>query len=164
MNNRVEALHTNDKIIRIHDGLLIAVGNHGVGKTNFLTSIVDGTCKIISDKTYRIAPLLLSSYDKGVFIKLLDTIDDFSSFINNENDIVNKEMILQRIPTKEMLLSNQSPYFLAYRRLVFLQLLLKSEEKYAIVIDEPELFAHPLIVRDICSILLQLQKNGNYLE
>ena len=111
--------------------LLIAIGNHGVGKTNFLASIVDGRCKIVSNHTYRTVPLLLSAYDKEVFIELLDTIDDFSSFINNENDIVNKEMVLQRIPTKEMLLSKQSPYFLAYRRLVILQLLLKSEANFA---------------------------------
>ncbi len=162
MKNRVECIiEQSGKIIRIHDGLLIAVGNHGVGKTNLLASIVDGRCKIVSNHTYRTVPLLLSAYDKEVFIELLDTIDDFSSFINNENDIFNKEMVLQRIPTKEVLLSKQSPYFLAYRRLVILQLLLKSEGKYAIVIDEPELFAHPLIVRDICSLLLQLQKKGN---
>lgn len=153
----------NEQEIRIVDGLIIAVGNHGVGKTDFLHSIINRTYRIVYDDFYEIVPLLINNVEdiQSIIEPLLSSEKSFETLVKEEFDIVNKEEFLRKIPNQKALFSKENKHYLAYRRLAYLQILLNADKKRAIVIDEPELFAHPLIIRDICSTLLQLQKKGH---
>lgn len=168
MSTRIESLHTNNKEIRIYEGLLMVVGNHGAGKTAFLNAIVNKEYRIISDKKYRIVPLLLSN----TFVTLTTILNEvlgseenwattYPAYIRRHYHEKEADNILSRIPNATDLLPNVVNDLFSLKRLIIIEMLLCINERMAIVIDEPELAGHPVIVRDICIALRQLQDKGN---
>lgn len=168
MRTRIETLHTPNKDIHIYEGLLMVVGNHGAGKTDFLNSVINKEYRIISDKKYRIVPLLLTNTFVTLTTILNEVLGDeenwtesYPAYIHKHYSKKEAENILSRIPNAVDLLPNVVNELFVVKRLIIIEMLLCISDKMAIVIDEPELAGHPMIVRDICIALRQLQEKGN---
>ncbi|MDD6467368.1 MAG: hypothetical protein PUF50_04215 [Erysipelotrichaceae bacterium] len=168
MEEKVQILQCQNQMIRIYDRLLIVVGNHGVGKTNFLHSIIDGTYRLKDE--YQVVSLLLTestSLIRNLLIQLFQEEsqwdEKYSLYIQNHFSQNNATQILSRIATAHDLLEANSRNLLSLKRWILIRMLLDVSEVQhrMIVIDEPELAAHPLIVREICALLNQLKEKGN---
>ena len=159
--------------LQLYDGLLMLVGEHKVGKTALLNSINDGKYEMYLSENFTTYSLFLKNQtqmNKDI-VKRVFSADE--SKWEEELDGLLKETfssqyyksIKERISCISCLVIDSDIYVLSYQRLVMLALLTKlaKKEKMIILIDEPEQFAHPLLVREICVLFRRLLDLGNIL-
>ena len=160
MNGRVEYLIVNGAKVRINDGLLLVVGNHGVGKTEFLHKIIGGEYFVEGNQNLKIVPMLLTqNHDECPLCE--GNHQEYVDFVNAHFDKRLAEMLLQRVPTIEDLHAHEVNHTFIYRRILLTSLLLETKERMLVVFDEPELGAHLLMIRELCVLIRQLQEMGH---
>ena len=164
--------------------LLILLGSNGVGKTNTLEAISLGLYNFDNDTRYDSTYLLsldaLTNHDvnyphqKEIREIIGDSPDDFQNsllnYLEKAHQEIQKPLLRQYINDALTSLSYSitnnkfDPSTLAITRLVILHRLYqtaqKENKKYIILVDSPELFAHPLLMDEITTILSQLREIG----
>lgn len=163
MINRIEKIVVNGQEIRVVDGLLLVIGNHGAGKTAFLQSVLNSS----SLPNYQRISILLN--DKDGITNLLNKAfgnswdNNYRNFVRSQFKPADAEALLKKVPYASMLLSLKVNSLFAYRRLLLLHILLAIKDPSLIVIDEPELAVHPIMIREMCVVLTKLQEKGHVL-
>ncbi len=164
---------------------MILLGTNGVGKTNILEAIYSGNCRfsethdyadcfllsfdaLTGKKEYFPNEKLLKSYftarkEKAFVTLLMDYLKQ--SYRTTEKPLL-KKMISDALESISYAAENRrfDPSPLAITRLVILsriyQLVQEKKEKYIILVDSPELFAHPVLIEELTALLQQLQAAG----
>jgi len=155
-------LNQNGKeILAINDNLLILVAYNGKGKSDLLRKI--------NTREYQI-----SSFDKDIYYLGLkestpDNIlakggivgeDSYRKYIKEHFIKDTAEMILDRT-SYEKINDYSVEEIISYRRLVLLKVISLIKDKKAVLIDEPELQAHPAVLKEIDVILKDLSAQKN---
>ena len=159
--------------IQLYDGLLMIVGEHKSGKTALLNMIKNQEYEMeLSDsfKTYSLFLNDQTKMNKNIVKKLFS--DDEDTWEEELDELLKEtfskqyyQSIKERISCISCLVVDTDIYVLSYQRLVMLALLVKlaKKEKMIILIDEPEQFAHPLLVREMCVLFRRLLDLGSIL-
>jgi len=159
--------------IRIHDGLLLVMGAHGAGKTTLLNSIDNHNYALNITEEYNIYSLFLNDQaqrNKHLVSKVFSGAEEeweeqLDKLLKETFSKYHYDNIKEKIPCLSCILYDSDMYAIPYQRLVILVLLkeLAKKEKLMILVDEPEQFAHPLLIREICALLKEIQMMGNVL-
>ena len=105
MINRVDTIVVNGQELRVVDGLLLVVGNHGSGKTSFLRDVH----KSQSLSNYQRISVLLN--DKDGITHLLNKAfgnswdSKYKQFVKSQFKQYDAEVLLRKIPYASMLLN-----------------------------------------------------------
>ena len=165
----------------------ILLGANGVGKTNTLEAIYYGKCSFFdTDATYADRFLLTMDfhpeadyyYPNQDLIRELFPMDDEEEIDTKLMQFLQEAYDEMKMPLMKKLISDAltsmnyarinksfdaSP--LAITRLVILnriyQRARQRNERYIILIDDPELYAHPLLMDEITTIILKLEETGS---
>ncbi len=166
MDHYLNYLKSSSKTIEIYDRLLLVVGRHGQGKTNFLKEINEGkyTCDSKPEKIFHFGIIP----DHELTLKILNEAkinddESLNQFIKEEfnSEVVN---ILQERINYNNLVQSQLDGNLSYKRLIILAILQRMKVSNSLIlIDEPELLAHPVIRQELMVRIRELQQVGNIL-
>ncbi|MBQ9036525.1 MAG: hypothetical protein IJ115_03605 [Erysipelotrichaceae bacterium] len=165
----------------------ILLGANGVGKTNTLEAIYYGKCSFSDVKDNYADRFLLTMdfqpkadyyYPNKDLIRELFPMDDESNLNEMLMQFLQESYDEMKMPLMKKLISDAlasmnyarinkrfdaSP--LAITRLVILnriyQRAKQRNERYIILIDDPELYAHPLLMDEITTIILKLEETGS---
>lgn len=165
--------------------LLILLGSNGVGKTNTLEAIYLNKFRLLDEEVHYDQSYLLAldslinhqdyyPHQQEIYHLFGENFKDISSslfsYLEKMYQELNKPLLRKFINDALASLSysvvNQrfDPSTLAITRLVILNRLLQkakeNNEKYIILVDSPELFAHPILMDEITTILQQLKHWG----
>lgn len=171
--------------IPVHDNKLILLGNNGVGKTNTLEAVYFEKC-VIEDAPYEYKKRYMMSLETismddyfpnaNILRKIFPdiTIDNLQyklmQFLEEAYTQLNrhllKKLVQDALDTLTYCIANKqfdtSP--IAITRLIILKWLyresVRTGDKYIILADSPELFAHPMLMNEITNALLDLSKRG----
>ncbi|MBQ1826547.1 MAG: hypothetical protein II126_01120 [Erysipelotrichaceae bacterium] len=172
--------------INVVNNKVLLLGSNGVGKSNVLEAIYKGHWWMEdSDQTFDGSYLLnldishsLNDYYPHASLlnsffpnRRRDLPSQIISFLNEAYNDIQRPLLKERIKSavESLKYSAQNKVFdpssLAIIRLVLLHKLYKQAKeenrKFIILIDNPELYCHPLLVDEIASVLLNLQKEGS---
>ena len=175
----------HDLTIPVVNNKLILLGANGVGKTNTLEAVFYNECRI-EDAPYKYARRFLLSMDllsgddyypnANIIQEMFPdiTMDNLQEklmiFLENaykyQNRPMMRKMIQDALDTLTYCISNQhfDPSPLAITRLAVLYKIyhdaIRTGEKYIVLVDSPELFAHPMMMDEIVNVLLSLAETG----
>ena len=165
---------------------LILLGANGVGKTNVLEAIYYEKCSFLDCDTEYSDRFMLSlqlQRNMDYYYPNADLIREFFSF-NNESDQISILMnYLENVydtvkmPLMKKLIDNALDSFryarlnrkfdpspLAITRLIVLNRIYERarqlNQKYIVLMDTPELYAHPLLMEELATCLLKLEQIG----
>jgi len=159
--------------LQLYDGLLMVVGEHKAGKTALLNSIKEGNYEMHLSEDFTTYSLFLknqTTMNKDIVRRVFSA--DESQWEEELDGLVKETFsnqyynsIKERISCISCLVIDTDIYVLSYQRLVMLALLTKlaQKEKMIILVDEPEQFAHPLLVRETCVLFRRLLDSGSIL-
>ena len=171
--------------IPVYDNKLILLGANGVGKTNTLEAVFYNKC-VIEDapceyaKRYLLSMEMLSGDDyfpnANILRKIFPDInlDNLRSkllqFLEEAYDQLHrhlmKKLVQDALETLTYCITNKQfdPSPLAITRLIILKWIhresLRTNNKYIVMVDSPELYAHPMLMNEITNCLLDLAKRG----
>lgn len=168
----------------IIDNVLVLVGRNGVGKSNVLECIHENRESIYALKDYDDVVYIdagasidadISFESSSIFMQLINILyegmDDASKFKSLQAEI--EDILVENEDYKEFSKEATKDFFKCCselasgikRRLIY-KLLYKiatttTDKKLVILIDSPELYAHPSMIRMFCSELKFLSERGH---
>lgn len=170
MMHTTNVLSVKDCPIRMYDRLLLVVGNHGAGKTQFLLELSNHQYQLHSDVAYQPLCCLIHHSTDTVQWVLNQVFNDetqwekeYQKFLYTHFDQEEVSWILQKAGTVSDFLDTSIVQNLPIQRWILMRMLLEitNLQPLMIIMDEPELFAHPQLVREFCVLLNQLRQQGH---
>lgn len=146
--------------------LLLIVGDHGAGKTAFLQAVLDGK-STISGPARTIFDLSIANRSAGkeAIVQTVwkeDAEAEFAAFLRQSFTAGEQRHIARHIHCLADLYRPGMHQAMGIQRWILLKLLVRISKDLPclVVIDEPELFMHPFLIRECCVLLRQMQQQN----
>ena len=147
----------HEKTLPIYEGLLLVVGKNQIGKTAFLNMLKHGNAKISGIRTMF---SFMIPQDENLKKEIISDKQSYEDLLSELSGFC-KEQAEKHVPTYEAFLNGGFDQSFSTQRYMMLRKLRATDlENTAIVIDEPELFMHPLMKREMVALVKELQKKG----